>query len=840
MRVPLSWLAEYVELPTGVTLKQVHEDLVRVGFEEEELIPAEVSGPLVVGQVLEFVDEPQSNNKTIRWVQVRVAPESAEDQAGAVRGIVCGAHNFDAGDKVVVALPGAVLPGDFAISARKTYGHVSDGMLASAKELGLGDDHSGIIVLSRFGLDPEIGSDAAALLGLDDSAVDINVTTDRGYALSIRGIAREYSHSTGAEFRDPAKAIQPVRASGFEVSVDDKARIRDRVGCQIFVTRVVRGINAEAPTPPWMVSRLKLAGIRSISLPVDITNYVQVELGQPLHGYDLAKLAGGIVVRRATEGETLTTLDGVERKLHPEDLLITDDSGAIGLAGVMGGASTEITDTTSDVLIEAANFDPVSIARTARRHKLPSEASRRFERGVDPKVAEIAAERAVQLLVELAGGTVDELGSFLDESTAPKPIILPRGFASALVGVNYTDAQVGASLTLIGAQVVADEDSYVVTPPSWRPDLTMKYDLVEEIARITGYDQIPLLLPVAPPGRGLTPAQQLRRRASNMLAAAGFTETISFPFLAPGVNQTFRAAEESVAEVKLSNALDGSAPFLRRSMIPGMLQTAHRNVSRGLGDIAIFEQGLVFLPEEGHSYGHEVLPAGGMTLDEEVLTEINDSLVPQPRHIAAVMLGNALTRQPEQYTRPFDWQDAVETVALIAQSAGLSLEVRQGSHAAFHPGRTAEVYFAGAEGETVLGYAGELLPSLAESYHLPRTVAALELDLDALARLAPKQAEAQDLATKPAATQDLSLLLAADHPAGEVIAALREGAGELLEDVRLVDDYRGEGIAEGMKSLTFALRFRAEDRTLTAAEATEVKMAGVALATERFGATLRD
>ncbi|ERK69475.1 b3/4 domain protein, partial [Leifsonia aquatica ATCC 14665] len=404
MRVPLSWLGEYVDLEPGTTAEEVHAALVAVGLEEEDIHTFEISGPVVVGEVLDFVEEPQSNGKTIRWCQVRVAPEgqTAADGGEDVRGIVCGASNFLRGDKVVVTLPGSVLPGPFPIAARKTYGHVSDGMIASTRELGLGDDHAGILRLVTMGLDPEVGTDAISLLGLDDTAVEVNVTPDRGYAFSIRGIAREYSHATGAAFRDPADAVTVAPAAeharGFSVAIDDRAPIRGRIGSSVFVTRVVRDVDGSRPTPPWMVSRLKLAGIRSISLIVDITNYVMLELGQPIHGYDLDKVTGGLVVRRAHPGETLVTLDEQARALHVEDLLITDDSGAIGLAGVMGGASTEIGEGTTNVLIEAANFDPVSIARTARRHKLPSEASKRFERGVDPRVAVAAAARVVQLL----------------------------------------------------------------------------------------------------------------------------------------------------------------------------------------------------------------------------------------------------------------------------------------------------------------------------------------------------------------------------------------------------------------------------------------------------------
>ncbi|MFC6235812.1 phenylalanine--tRNA ligase subunit beta, partial [Leucobacter soli] len=519
MRIPLSWLGEHVELPQDVTPEQVHADLVRVGFEEESIRRFEADGPIVVGEVLSREPEPQSNGKTINWCQVRVAPEGsrAADGGEDVRGIVCGAHNFETGDKVVVTLPGAVLPGDFRIAARKTYGHVSDGMIASAKELALGEDHDGIIVLSRLGFsaengtEPEVGADALELLGMRDSAVEINVTPDRGYAFSIRGVAREYGHATGAAFTDPVLALESElgHGAGYPVTLDDRAPIRGREGCIGFVARVVRGIDPARPTPPWMVARLTLAGIRSISLAVDISNYVMLELGQPLHAYDLAKLQGGIVVRRATAGETLVTLDDKERALDVEDLLITDDSGPIGLAGVMGGEDTEVSAATTDVLIEAAAFDPVSIARTSRRHKLPSEASRRYERGVDPQVGAVAAQRMVDLLVELAGGTADSLGCEIRPERVRAEVLLPLARVNGLLGTDYRDDEIRGAIEMIGCElqdhVLADgAPALVVVPPSWRSDLSRPADLIEEVARIVGYERIPSVLPVAPAGRGLT------------------------------------------------------------------------------------------------------------------------------------------------------------------------------------------------------------------------------------------------------------------------------------------------------------------------------------------------
>jgi phenylalanyl-tRNA synthetase beta chain len=844
MRVPISWLRDFVDVPSGATPADVHAALVKVGFEEEDIHSFGVTGPIVVGQVLSAEPEPQTNGKTIMWCQVRVSTVSTSSTTGTTtggdgetRGIVCGAHNFAAGDKVVVTLPGSVLPGPFPIAARKTYGHVSDGMIASVRELGIGEEHDGILRLASLGLDPEVGTDAIALLGLDDSAVEINVTPDRGYALSIRGVAREYSNSTGAAFRDPALAVPAVAATTeFPVRLDDAAPIRGHVGASVFVTRAVRGIDPSRPTPPWMSARLKLAGIRSISLVVDITNYVMIELGQPIHGYDLAKLAGGITVRRARPGESLTTLDDQTRKLDGQDLLITDDSGPIGLAGVMGGASTQISATTTDVLIEAANFDPISIARTARRHKLPSEASRRFERGVDPAVAAPAAARVVQLLAELAGGTADALGSDYDDSSAPEPIRLEDGFAASIVGVDYTDGEVLGALQAVGAKVETAPGELLVTPPSWRPDLRDQADLAEEIARIVGYDRIPSVLPVAPPGRGLTRSQRLRRSVSHSLAAGGLTEVLAYPFVAQTSNDVFGAASGAAVAITLANPLDATTPQLRASLLPGLVDIARRNLSRGLTDLAIFEQGSVFRPEPDTRYASGPLPSGTSRPDQKTLTELQGSIPPQPLHAAALFLGNVVAKQPGQNAIEASMTDALQAVRQIETVLGMRIDVAQGQHQALHPGRTAQLSVGGEP----VGFAGELLPALAHELDLPRRVVVVEVNLGLLIDLAPREVVPTPMASLPAATQDLSLMVATDVPAAEVLDAVVSGAGELLESAQLVDDYRGSGVPAGTKSLTFALRFRATDRTLTAAEASGAKLAGAELAGSRFGATVRE
>jgi phenylalanyl-tRNA synthetase beta chain len=397
MRAAVSWIRAVVPaLPADVTTEQLADRLTALGLKLEaiERPGHDVTGPLVVGRVLSFEDEPQKNGQTIRWCSVDVGSANG---TGEPQGIVCGAHNFAVGDLVPVILPGGVLPGDFEISARKTYGHVSAGMICSARELGLGDDHDGIIVLPADAGEP--GDDVFDVLPLRDEVIEFEINPDRAYALSLRGVGREAALAYGVDFDDPAD--RPVPASdhaAYDVVVEDP------VGCPVFTGRSVTGFDPSAPTPDWMARRIQLAGMRPISLAVDVTNYVMLELGQPIHGFDRDKLAGPIVVRRARAGEKLRTLDGADRTLSEEDLLITDDSGPIGLAGVMGGETTELSDTTTNIFIEAAHWDPVAIFRTERRHKLPSEASKRFERGTDPTIPPAAADRVGALRTTLGGG----------------------------------------------------------------------------------------------------------------------------------------------------------------------------------------------------------------------------------------------------------------------------------------------------------------------------------------------------------------------------------------------------------------------------------------------------
>ncbi|MFG1912856.1 phenylalanine--tRNA ligase subunit beta [Kribbella sp. NPDC048928] len=855
MRVPLSWLREYVDLPGDVTGRQVGEQLIRAGLEVETVEESDLTGPLVVGKVLTYENEPQKNGKTIRWCSLDIGKDDPQ-------WVVCGAHNFEVGDLVVVVLPGAVLPGGFAIAARKTYGHVSNGMICSSAELGLGDDGThGIVVLEPGEATP--GDDAIDLLALKDDVLDIAVTPDRGYCLSIRGVAREAATAYGVSLKDPAElALTGSGADGYPVRVDDAA------ACSAFVTRTVTGIDPKALSPRWMQKRLLASGMRPISVGVDVANYVMLELGQPIHTYDKAGLSGRIVVRRANAGEKLMTLDDQTRELDAEDLLITDDSGPIGVAGVMGGASTEISDATTDVVIEAAHFDPIVIARASRRHKLSSEASRRFEREVDPALPRYAAQRVADLLAEYAGGTILPGETVVDTHPAPSPVTIRADHAARVAGATITldetirhlesvgciveaaaadaaaaplaagahaPALAEAGTTTIGSTHIEGDDLVTVTPPSWRPDLRDPNDFAEEVIRLFGYDNVPSVLPSAPGGQGLTVAQKRRRKVATALVGAGLTEVVSYPFMgeADFVAMGIPADDSRRTTVKLVNPISDEEPSMQTTLLATLLRTAERNVGRGANDLAIFQTGLVFLPKPDPKPAP--LPSVEHRPSDAEIQALYDALPDQPLHVGAVLTGSLTPTGWWGKGRPAGWADAVQIARLIATAIGVEPVVTNAELAPWHPGRCAEL---SVDGRTI-GYAGELHPKVCQAFGLPARSSAVELDLDALIAAGPESISAHPFSSYPVAKEDVALIVGADVPAADVQVALAEGAGELLESVRLFDVYTGEQIGDGKKSLAFALRFRAPDRTLKENEVADARQAAVQVTVDRFNAVQR-
>jgi phenylalanyl-tRNA synthetase beta chain len=822
VRVPIGWLAEHVDVPAGTTVEDLDAAFVRLGLEVEEVHrPAEVTGPLVVGRVLE-IEELTGFKKPIRYCRVDVGETEP-------RGIVCGATNFAVGDAVVVALPGAVLPGGFEIAARTTYDHVSDGMICSVRELGVGEDHAGILVLGDSGDDsaPAPGTPAGPVIGLDDVVVELAITPDRGYCLAMRGIAREMGTGLGVPWRDPG-ALTPPAWSGepaWQVTVADADR------CDRFSMVALEGLDPTAPSPWWMRRRLAQSGVRSISLAVDVTNYVMLELGQPMHAFDRDRVKGAIVVRRAREGERLTTLDGADRRLASDDLLITDDSGPIGLAAVMGGASTEIGDGTANVLLEAAHWEPTGVARTARRHRLPSEAAKRFERGVDPEMTVVALARAAALLAEYGGARV--VGSLVDVDTrGPRPtIVLDAERPGRVAGVPYPSAQVTALLAAVGCTVDGD-GPLTVTPPSWRPDLTDPADLVEEVVRLAGYDDVPSVLPTAPPGRGLTERQRRRRAVGRALAEFGYVEAPSFPFVGTAALDALGLAEDDPRRqvVLVRNPLSEEEPALRTTLLPGLLAALARNLSRGIRDVALFEHGAVF---PGGERSPAPLPGVDRRPDDETLAALLGAVPEQPWHVAVALAGD---REPRGWWgpgRPAVWADAVQAARRVAEAAGVELTVRAGERAPWHPGRCAELLVDGR----VVGHAGELHPRVCAALDLPARTAAMELDVDALPPASVPVGP--QLSSFPPVFVDLAFVLDEAVPAAAVEGSIREAAGDLLEAVRLFDVYTGPQVGEGRRSLAYSLTLRAPDRTLSTAEAAELRQRVVAFVEEAQQAELR-
>lgn len=837
MRAPIEWLRELTEVDPEAKGADVAATLVRVGLEEEGVHTSDVTGPLVVGRVLERMPEEQKNGKTINWCQVDVGSANG---SGEPQGIVCGAHNFDAGDLVAVILPGGVLPGNFEISARKTYGHVSAGMICSALELGLGEDHDGIIVLTEqlpadvvAGLSP--GDDLIPVLGLDAETVEVNVTPDRGYCFSLRGIAREYALSEGTPFVDPADLpVAEAAGPGHEVRLADDAPIDGVPGCDRYVARVVRGVDASAATPEWMQRRLTEVGMRPISLAVDVTNYVMMLLGQPLHAFDLDTLSGAIEVRRARSGETLTTLDDVERALTPEDLLITDGGTTpLAIAGVMGGETSEVTSSTTSVLVEAAHFDPVTVARASRRHRLTTEASKRFERGVDPAVTAAAAQLAVDLLVEHGGGTADPGVTDVGSPAAPATIVIDPALPTRYIGLEYPREEVLATLTAIGCTVADEGERLVVTPPTWRPDLVDGPDLVEEVARVRGYDAIPSVVPRAAAGRGLSREQRSRRVIARSLAGTGLVEVLSYPFVGEQRHdQLGYAADDPRREtVRLANPLQDESPLMRTSILDSLVDTLRRNVSRGQRDAALYEIGLV----TAGGVTPLPVPVGGAVPPTEDLERITKGVPHQPRHVGIVAAGSAVPAGPWGPARPVDAGDVVGWARSTAEAVGVGTEVTATERAPFHPGRCVELTLPDG---SVLGHAGELHPKVCATLELPERTVAAELDLDRLLAVSGEPVRPAQLSTHPVANTDVALVVDESVPAARVGAALRSGAGETLEGITLFDVYRGEQVGEGRKSLAYRLTFRA-DRTLKTEEVSALRDQAVAAAGSATGAEQR-
>jgi phenylalanyl-tRNA synthetase beta chain len=754
MKIPLSWLREYVRVDatTAEIASALSISTAEVNGVERVGVGGEL-GLFRVGHVLEAEKHPDADRLQLTSVDV------GEDRPHS---IVCGAWNFGAGAKVAVALPGATLPGGLTLERRKLRGQMSEGMILAEDELDLGTDHSGIIVLDDS-LEP--GTPLADVLPLVDEVLDVEATGNRADLFSVYGIAREVAALFGGELL-PQPGQEPRRDGDEPVGIG----IDDPEGCLRFIGRTFRDV-AIGESPLWLKGRLRHSGVRSISNVVDVTNYVMLALGSPLHAYDLDLLRGGLVARRAREGEKVRTLDGEERTLSAEDLVIADDERAVGLAGIMGGEETEVSAETTNVLLEAANFEPIGILRSSERHALRTEGSNRWEKGVDPYVAGPAATYASQLIVELSGARWT--GAEDVQAAMPKPatIRLRAARASELIGLDVPEEEQGEILAPIGFDRL--KSGYRV--PTWRArDVTREVDLVEEVARFK-LPEVPFTLPRRDAMFGrLTRPQRLRRVVEDALVGVGYAEVYTPTFVAAG-------------DLRLPEPLSSEAAALRTVLYASLLEPARRNADAGAEDVALFELARVYRGR------------GGGELPEEHW------------HVAGIAEGG--------------FSEAKWAVEQIYSALGLDPTYEQTSEPFLHPGKSAMT------GE---GWLGELHPAVMEG-----TWGAFELDLDTLADAAPEVVGFDPVSPYPELRQDLAFVVAEDVPAAELLDAIREAAGELLRELEVFDEYRGEQIGEGKRSLAFRLAFGSPEGTLTDEDVAPVRASIVDALGTRFGAVLR-
>ena len=778
MRVSLRWLNEFIDLPLSDPA-EVGELLAGLGHEVEgiEVLESPFTG-VEVAQVAAIRPHPDADK--IRLVTV--------DRGSGTQEVVCGAWNFEVGDLVTLATVGAVLPGGFEIGAREIRGVVSDGMICSEQELGFGEDHEGILVLQG---EYELGRDFTEYLELPDVVFDLSITPNRPDAMSMLGIARDVAAKLDLELREPVISIEET-----DPSTKLEIEIVDSTGCPRFVGREVRGV-VSGPSPMWMQARLRAAGMRPISNLVDSTNYVMMELGHPTHAFDLDQVAGErLTIHRAGSGDTLTTLDDVERRLDPGDIVISDDNGIVSLAGIMGGGPTEVSDTTTRVLVEAAHWDPPAILYSSKRHNLRSEASARFERGVDPNLSGRAAARVTQLLVENAGGQA--AGGVVD--VYPKPVQswtveLPLAEVSRVLGIDIPEPTVGGVLSRLGL-VVTGRDPLVAEIPTGRPDLTRPIDLVEEVARLHGYDQIPGTLPHGT-GGGLTPAQRRGRLLRSVLTGAGLTEANTLGFIGTSDLEALGLPEDDPrrATVRVKNPLSEAEETLRSTLLPGLIKAAARNVSYGLGDVALFEIGRVF---------------------RHVPSPIDNRIPHQPPHLAAVVTG-AVEPGIESSDRRADVYDLTGLVQTLSERLGWhDVTIRQAEVAGLHPGRAAEVVKSGE----VIGTVGELHPAAARQFDFTQRVAVLEVAVEPLLD-EPAWWTFSAPSVYPPQKFDLAFEMETSLPASALVTTVTGSVASGLESVHLFDEF---DLGGGRKSLAVTVILRAADHTMTDEEAQQVRL----------------
>ncbi|MDQ3765906.1 MAG: phenylalanine--tRNA ligase subunit beta [Actinomycetota bacterium] len=794
MRVGFKWLRELV--PIDAPPSKIAELLTLSGTKVEAIHkPGESIKGVIVAEVLGIGEHPDADNLVL--VDVRINGDDT-------RRVVCGARNFSVGDHVALAQAGATLP-EMAVSERKIRGEISQGMLCSGAELGVSKDHSGILVLPP---DSAEGEDVVTTLELDDTILEFEITFNRPDCLGMIGIAREVAALTGAELRMPDASLGVGSDVASPVNVD----IRDPSGCPRYVARYIGGV-AIGPSPGWIAARLAAAGLRPISNVVDVTNYVLLETGHPIHAFDAARVGDHhIVVRRAGDGERITTLDGVERILDAADLMVADPSRALAMAGVMGGGDSEVTEGTADVIVESAYFDPASVAGTSRRHLLRTEASARFERGADFDAAPYAAARATKLIAELSGGR--PAGEMTDAYPVPlerRSVSLAPRKTETLLGMRIAASQQVSYLESLGFRVTTGDATLSAEAPSFRPDIQRDVDLIEEIARLAGFDRLPSTLPRGVAG-GLDGRQAAERRLRRTLAATGLHEAWTTSWASERDLDALGLPADHPARkmVEVANPMSDEERHLRTTLLPGLLRSAAHNLAHRVEDVALFEIARIYIPTGG--------------------------LPQEPLLLGAVFCG---LRRAQTWHGPAErWSFWAAKGVLEAVLTAMGIPETGWSKVTgmpWHPTRAANVTVA----EVTLGTIGELHPDVCERFRVEQGTIVAELALGPLVNAQPGRVKVRDLPRFPAVYMDLAVVVEEAVPAQTVETIIRHAGAPELVGVRLFDLYRGEQVPEGNKSLAYGLELRATDKTLTDAQASRVRDRVIRALNDQTGAELR-
>ncbi len=789
MKFSEAWLREWVN--PDLETAQLAEQLTMAGLEVDSIEPAagEFSG-VVVAEVLSVEAHPDAD-------KLRVCQVSAGE--GEPLQIVCGAPNVRAGMKVPLATVGGRV-GEMKIKKAKLRGVPSHGMLCSARELGLSEDHEGLMELPD---DAPVGQDIRDYLALDDTLIEIDLTPNRGDCLGMEGVAREVGALTKTDVTTPE--MPPVPAA-----MDDVLEISVRApdACPRYLGRVIRGINPEARTPLWMKEKLRRGGLRSLGPVVDVTNYVLLELGQPMHAFDLAQLSGGIEVRYPKAGETLTLLD--EREIEPvsDTLLICDHDKPLALAGIMGGEHSGISAETRDLFLEVAFFTPEKIAGHARRYGLATDSAFRFERGVDAGLQHRAMERATALLLELVGGKAGPVTEAVSEDDLPQkaPIKLRRERIKRLLGFVPDDTEVENILTRLGIAVEAIDEGWLATPPGFRFDLAIEADLIEEVGRVFGYNNLPTAnnrgdLKLRPVPETVTPLERVKA----MLVDRDYHEVISYSFVDADTQSVLAPGIEAVA---LANPISSEMSVMRTSLWPGLASVVKFNIARQQSRIRIFESGLKFIQQ--------------------------DNELKQERVLSGAVAGDRLPEQWGAKPEPADFFDVKADLQCLLDYAGVDARFEAGEHPALHPGQSAAIYVD----DRLAGWLGRVHPQIAQKLEIPGKTVLFELKLDVV--LKGRVPSFEKLSRFPSIRRDLSVVVNVETPAGALCDTIHAEAGPLLQDLRVFDVYEGKGIETGRKSIAFGLILQDSSRTLTDNDVDAVITVITGQLEQKFGAILRE